>query len=294
MSNKNLTISFLGIGLMGLPMCTNIAKAGFAVKAFNRNLEKLNALKEFGVNTCNTLQEAVSETDIIITMLSDDEAVLDVLNQIIKLDYKKNSVFIDMSSIKFSTAKKIHDITKQNNLRYVDAPVSGGPEGAKSASLAIMAGGDQLDFDNCHDVLKTMGNPTLVGPSGSGQVAKLCNQIIVGVTIGAVAEAIILCEATGADPTKFIQAVAGGFADSKILQNHGNRMVAKDFAPRGKTHTHLKDMNNIIECAKDYQTELPISNLIQKMYQSLVNAGLGDNDHSSLYKEILKLNKRGI
>ena len=130
MSDKNLTISFLGIGLMGLPMCTNIAKAGFAVKAFNRNLEKLKALKEFGVNTCNTLQEAVSETDIIITMLSDDEAVLDVLNQIIKLDYKKNSIFIDMSSIKFSTAKKIHDITKQNNLRYVDAPVSGGTEGA--------------------------------------------------------------------------------------------------------------------------------------------------------------------
>ncbi len=279
---------------MGMPMCSNIAKAGFAVKAFNRNSEKLKPLKDLGISTCNSIQEAISGSDIIITMLSDDEAVLDVLNQVTKLNFKKNSIFIDMSSIKFSTAKKINEITKQNNLRYVDAPVSGGPEGAKSASLAIMAGGEQADFDDCQDVLKTMGNPTLVGPSGSGQVAKLCNQIIVGVTIGAVAEAIILCEATGADPTKFIKAVAGGFADSKILQNHGNRMIVKDFAPRGKTHTHLKDMNNIIECAKDYQTELPISNLIQKMYQSLVNAGLGDNDHSSLYKEILKLNKKGI
>ena len=279
---------------MGMPMCSNIAKTGFAVKAFNRNSEKLKPLKDLGISTCNNIEEAISGSDIIITMLSDDEAVLDVLNQVTKLDFKKNSIFIDMSSIKFSTAKKINEITKQNNLRYVDAPVSGGPEGAKSASLAIMAGGEQANFDDCQDVLKTMGNPTLVGPSGSGQVAKLCNQIIVGVTIGAVAEAIILCEATGADPTKFIKAIAGGFADSKILQNHGSRMIVKDFAPRGKTHTHLKDMNNIIECAKDYQTELPISNLIQKMYQSLVNAGLGDNDHSSLYKEILKLNKRGI
>ena len=279
---------------MGMPMCSNIAKTGFAVKAFNRNSEKLKPLKDLGISTCNNIEEAISGSDIIITMLSDDEAVLNVLNQVTKLDFKKNSIFIDMSSIKFSTAKKINEITKQNNLRYVDAPVSGGPEGAKSASLAIMAGGEQANFDDCQDVLKTMGNPTLVGPSGSGQVAKLCNQIIVGVTIGAVAEAIILCEATGADPTKFIKAIAGGFADSKILQNHGSRMIVKDFAPRGKTHTHLKDMNNIIECAKDYQTELPISNLIQKMYQSLVNAGLGDNDHSSLYKEILKLNKRGV
>ena len=249
---------------MGMPMCSNIAKAGFAVKAFNRNSEKLKPLKDLGISTCNNIEEAISGSDIIITMLSDDEAVLNVLNQVTKLDFKKNSIFIDMSSIKFSTAKKINEITKQNNLRYVDAPVSGGPEGAKSASLAIMAGGEQANFDDCQDVLKTMGNPTLVGPSGSGQVAKLCNQIIVGVTIGAVAEAIILCEATGADPTKFIKAIAGGFADSKILQNHGSRMIVKDFAPRGKTHTHLKDMNNIIECAKDYQTELPISNLIQK------------------------------
>ena len=279
---------------MGMPMCSNIAKTGFAVKAFNRNSEKLKPLKDLGISTCNNIEEAISGSDIIITMLSDDEAVLEVLNQVTKLDFKKNSIFIDMSSIKFSTAKKINEITKQNNLRYVDAPVSGGPEGAKSASLAIMAGGEQANFDDCQDVLKTMGNPTLVGPSGSGQVAKLCNQIIVGVTIGAVAEAIILCEATGADPTKFIKAIAGGFADSKILQNHGSRMIVKDFAPRGKTHTHLKDMNNIIECAKDYQTELPISNLIQKMYQNLVSAGLGDNEHSSLYKEILKLNKKGI
>ena len=174
----------------------------------------------------------------------------------------------------------------------MDSPVSGGPEGAKSASLAIMAGGDENIFNQIKEILKTMGNPTLVGPAGSGQVAKLCNQIIVGITIGAVAEAIILCEKVGANPENFIKAVAGGFADSKVLQNHGTRMVKKDFAPRGKTITHLKDMNNILECAENVETKLPISKLIQSMYQNLVNRGLGNDDHSALYKEILYQQKK--
>ena len=137
-----------------------------------------------------------------------------------------------------------------------------------------------------------MGNPTLVGPAGSGQVAKLCNQIIVGVTIGAVAEAIILCEKVGANPENFIKAVAGGFADSKVLQNHGTRMIKKDFAPRGKSITHLKDMNNILECAENVTTKLPISTLIQSMFQSLVDRGLGNDDHSAIYKEILERNTK--
>ena len=133
-----------------------------------------------------------------------------------------------------------------------------------------------------------MGNPTLVGPNGSGQVSKLCNQIIVGVTIGAVAEAIILCEKNGADPKKFIKAVSGGFADGKILQNHGQRMIDKDFVARGRNITHLKDMNNILECAAQKGLILPISEIIQSMFQSLCDSGLENEDHCSLYKEISK------
>ena len=147
-------------------------------------------------------------------------------------------------------------------------------------------------FEKIKEILKTMGNPTLVGPAGSGQVAKLCNQIIVGVTIGAVAEAVILCEQVGANPENFIKAVAGGFADSKILQNHGARMIKKDFAPRGKSITHLKDMDNILKCAKDANITLPISKLIQSMYQNIVDRGQGNDDHSALYKEILEQNKK--
>ncbi len=136
-----------------------------------------------------------------------------------------------------------------------------------------------------------MGNPTLVGPIGSGQISKLANQIIVGVSIGAVAEAITLCEKTGVDPEKFIKALTGGFADSKILRNHGKRMIEKDFSPKGKVSTHLKDMNNILKCAKNHNTKLPISELIMNMFKSLVENGNSNDDHSALYKEIDRINK---
>ena len=153
-----------------------------------------------------------------------------------------------------------------------------------------MVGGEKKVFENCVEILKKMGNPTLVGPISSGQVSKLANQIIVGLTIGAVAEAVILCEKNGANPKKMIEALSGGWADSKILQTHGKRMIDKDFTPRGKTSTHLKDMNNILECAKNSNIELPISNLVKEMYKTLIDNGHGEEDHSSLYKEIKRIN----
>ena len=174
----------------------------------------------------------------------------------------------------------------------MDAPVSGGTIGAEEASLAIMVGGQQNIFDDAFDILKTMGNPTLVGPIGSGQVSKLANQIIVGLTIGAVAEAVTLCEKAGADPNKMIKALSGGWADSKVLQTHGKRMINKNFTPKGRTSVHLKDMNNILECANNYNTHLPISNLVKEMYKSLVENGHGETDHSSLYKEIERINNK--
>ena len=195
-----------------------------------------------------------------------------------------------MSSIKPTTAKKHGKNLKSNNVNYLDAPVSGGTIGAEQGSLAIMVGGEQKVFDEVFHVLKTMGNPTLVGPLSCGQVSKLANQIIVGLTIGAVAEAITLCEKAGADPNKIIKALTGGWADSKVLQTHGKRMIDKDFTPKGKTSGQLKDMNNILECANNFSTELPISNLVKDMYKTLVENGHGETDHSSLYKEIERIN----
>ena len=288
-----MKIGFIGTGLMGLPMAKNLLKSGFKLKAFNRSINKAESLKEFGAEISKTLGEVVKDNDFIITMLTDDGAVDAIMNNSDFLDnLKPGSTVIDMSSIKPTTATKYGNNFKSKNVNYLDAPVSGGTIGAEEASLAIMVGGNQSVFDNSIDILKAMGNPTLVGPIGSGQVSKLANQIIVGITIGAVAEAVTLCEKAGADPIKLIKALTGGWADSKILQTHGKRMIDKDFSPKGKTSTHLKDMNNILESANSYNTNLPISNLVKEMYKTLVDNGHGNTDHSSLYNEIERINKK--
>ena len=286
-------IGFIGIGLMGLPMAKNILKSGYKLKVFNRSLSKAKALDEFGAEIKKTVGELVKGNDVIITMLTDDQAVDEVMSSSNFLDnLEPGSIVIDMSSIKPITAKKHKKNLSLKKIEYLDAPVSGGTIGAEEGSLAIMIGGEKKVFNEVEEILKTMGNPTLVGPVGSGQVSKLANQIIVGLTIGAVAEAITLCEKAGADPNKMISALSGGWADSKVLQTHGKRMIDKDFSPKGKTSTHLKDMNNILECANTFNTHLPISNLVKEMYKNLVENGHGDKDHSSLYKEIERMNKK--
>ena len=286
-------IGFIGIGLMGLPMAKNILKSGYKLVAFNRSPNKADLLKEFGAEIAKSLGELVNNSDVIITMLTDDKAVDEVMNnQNFVENLKSGKILIDMSSVKPITAKKHANSLKLKDIDYLDAPVSGGTIGAEEATLAIMIGGDQNVFNEVKDLLKTMGNPTLVGPVGSGQVSKLANQIIVGLTIGAVAEAVTLCEKAGADPIKMISALSGGWADSKVLQTHGKRMINKDFSPKGKTSTHLKDMNNILECANNFNTHLPISNLVKEMYKNLVENGCGNDDHSSLYKEIERMNQK--
>ena len=287
-----MKIAFIGTGLMGYPMASNLLKKKLNLKVFSRTLDKAKPLEKLGAIVSNSLGEAVKDTDIIITMLTDDEAVEKVLGDKEFLNnLKPSSTVIDMSSIKPKIAIKFGKILEEKRINFLDAPVSGGTIGAEDGSLAIMVGGEQKTFDYAFDTLKIMGNPTLVGPIGSGQVSKLANQIIVGVTIGAVAEAITLCEKAGVDANKFIKALSGGFADGKILQNHGKRMIDKDFSPKGKVSTHLKDMNNILECAGDFDTKLPISSLIKEMFNSLVERGNDNDDHSALYKEIENQNK---
>ena len=284
-------IGFIGTGLMGFPMAKNILKAGYKVRAFNRSKNKAEPLKDFGAEISNSIRELVKESHVVITMLTNDDAVNEVLGSDEFLNnLKPNSTVIDMSSVKQTTAVNHGKNLKSRKINYLDAPVSGGTIGAEEASLAIMIGGEQIVFETVKDILKSMGNPTLVGPIGCGQVSKLANQIIVGLAIGAVAEAVTLCEKAGADPNKMIKALSGGWADSKVLRTHGKRMIDKDFSPKGKTSSQLKDMNNILECANNYNTQLPISNLVKEMYKSLVENGHGETDHSSLYKEIERIN----
>ena len=288
-----MNIGFIGIGLMGFPMTKNLLKSGYNLKAYNRSQDKADRLKEFGAEISTSIKDVVTNSDVVITMLTDDAAVEKVMgsDEFIS-NIKEGATVIDMSSVNPVITKKYAEILKEKNINYLDAPVSGGTIGAEEASLAIMVGGDEKTFKQCYDLLKILGNPTLVGPVSSGQISKLANQIIVGVTIGAVAEAITLCEKSGTNPNKMIEALSGGWADSKILQTHGKRMINKDFTPKGKTTTQLKDMTNIINAGKAAETHLPISSLVKEMYKDLVADGQGNTDHSSLYKAIEKINKK--
>ena len=278
---------------MGFPMAKNLLKSGYNLKAFNRTQNKSDKLKEFGAEISTSIKDAVTNSDVIITMLTDDAAVEKVMSsdEFIS-NIKEGATVIDMSSVNPVLTIKYSKKLKEKKINYLDAPVSGGTIGAEEATLAIMVGGDEETFKNCYELLKKMGNPTLVGPVSSGQISKLANQIIVGVTIGAVAEAITLCEKSGTNPNKMIEALSGGWADSKILQTHGKRMIDKDFTPKGKTTTQLKDMTNIVNAGKAVETHLPISSLIKEMYKDLVADGHGNTDHSSLYNAIEKINKK--
>ena len=270
---------------MGSPMAKNILKSRYRVKVYNRTFYKAYKLKKYGAEVCRNIKDVVSKQDLIITMLADDKAINKIyFDDNFFKNIKKGATVIDMSSVNPKTAIKISKKLKKHKINFLDAPVSGGTKGAEKGNLAIMVGGEKKIFLKNFEVLKKLGNPVLVGKNSAGQVAKLANQIIVGITIGAVAEAIKLSQKRNINPLDLIKALKGGWADSKILQTHGIRMINKDFRPKGKNISQLKDMKNILDCAKNVNLNLPLSKIVKKMYNELVKKGLGNCDHSSLYE----------
>jgi 3-hydroxyisobutyrate dehydrogenase-like beta-hydroxyacid dehydrogenase len=284
-------IGFLGIGLMGAPQARNVLKAGYAVTAWNRSRAKADALVADGASVAETPADAVRDADIVVVMLENGPIVTDVLfAQGAAAAMRPGTLVIDMSSIKPFEAQDHAARLAANGIRHVDAPVSGGTVGAIDGTLAIMAGGEAADYERAEPVLRTMGRPVHVGPAGSGQLAKLANQIIVGVTIGAVAEALLLAKRGGADPARVREALRGGFAESRILELHGQRMVDRDFATKGRSVTHLKDLDNAIEAAGrlDLQT-IPYAALTADLFRGLL-ANAGDLDHAGLLVELERRN----
>jgi 2-hydroxy-3-oxopropionate reductase len=287
MSTK-LNVAFLGIGLMGFPMARNLLQAGFPVTAWNRSPDKAGPLKAFGGTVAASPSEAVHEADVVITMLSDGPAVADMLfSQGVAQAMQRGAIFIDMSSIKPGEARDHAARLADLEIEALDAPVSGGTKGADLATLAIMAGGSRQAFDRAEPVLKAMGRPTYVGPSGCGQIAKLANQGIVAITIGAVAEAILLAEKAGLEKGALRQALSGGFADSIILQQHGQRMEDRNFVPGGKSAFQLKDLRNLLDAAENLGVSLPLASIQAERFKSLVDDMDGaDLDHSALWLEL--------
>lgn len=235
--------------------------------------------------------DAVREADLVITMLGDGSVVDQVLFDLGAANaMKAGSLLVDMSSIKPVEAKDHAARLGERNIGYLDAPVSGGTIGAEAGTLAIMVGGKASNYDDALPVFNTFGHSTHVGPVGAGQLAKLANQMIVGATIGVVAEALLLCERGGANMAKVREAITGGFADSRILQVHGKRMVERDFVPRGRMSVQLKDLRNALATANEIGFSAPITALFEQLYAQGIEHGLEDLDQSALFVELASRN----
>ncbi len=261
-------IGFFGIGLMGKPMAINLLKAGYPLIVWNRTTAKADDLAIHGAQVAQTPADA-AKADVLITMLAAGPEVLQVMRSIVA-DINPGSLVIDMSSTRQSEAQEIAAMLKEHGVHFIDAPVSGGVVGAEAATLAIMAGGSAEQFERAKPILDTMGRATLVGPEGCGQVAKLCNQLIVGATLNIVAEALLLAEAGGADPVAVRAAIRGGFAESRILDVHGQRMLDRNFMPGGQIKTQMKDLENVLDAATKAGVKLPVTELVTEAYMSIV------------------------
>ena len=277
-----LKVGFVGVGLMGLPMVKNIAKHNYPLVVWNRSTKNFKKITNQKTKVCQNLIDLPNQCQIIIMMLSNDKVCLEISKELSK-KIKKDQILIDMSSTKQKTAIQIEKKIKSKDGYFLDAPVSGGTLAAENGKLAIMVGGEKTIFEKTKNLLKSMGTVTYVGKTGSGQVAKLANQAIVGITIGAVSEALILAEAAGVDPKAVRKAIKNGFAGSSILEIHGKRILEKNFEAGGRCSTQLKDMNNIIETAKNHKIHLPLSEKIKKLYEKIVEEGKSNLDHSALY-----------
>ncbi|MBR0558267.1 NAD(P)-dependent oxidoreductase [Ciceribacter sp. L1K23] len=292
-ATKSRNIAFLGTGLMGAPMALRLLGAGFEVTVWNRDTTKADVLKADGAVVAESAAKAVDGADIVFTMLSDGKAVTDVLFSQGAADaLKTGAIVIDTSSIAPPIAREHSETLAKRGVHHLDAPVSGGTVGATAGTLAIMAGGDGKIVESLADVFAPLGRVTHVGPSGAGQICKLANQQIVAITIGAVAEAMILVEAGGASREKFRDAIRGGFAESRILELHGKRMVDRTFQPGGPSRLQLKDLDAVAAMAELFSLELPLTGMVRNEFRDFVSDGGGDVDHSGLLLHLEKINNR--
>lgn len=285
------TVAVLGIGLMGFPIARRLCEAGLTVRAWNRTKGKAERLLAFGATVCETPAEAVSRADLVIALLENGEVVEAVLFDPATLSaLRAGTLVVDMSSILPAQARDHATRLASRSVQHLDAPVSGGTVGAEAGTLAIMAGGESDAVQRARPVLERLGRLTQVGPHGAGQLAKLANQMIVGITIGAVAEALLMCEKGGADMARVRQAITGGFADSRILALHGERMVQRDFTKRAAMTVQLKDMRNALKTARGMDFDAPVTALFEQLFAQAVDHGLGDLDHSALFVELARRN----
>lgn len=278
-------VGFIGLGIMGKPMAKNLLKAGFALTVFNRSRAAMDELAREGAIAVESPMQVAQQSDVVITCVSDSpdvEAVVLGENGILR-GGRAGLLYIDNSTIAPATSRKIYDALKAQGMDALDAPVSGGDIGAQQGTLSIMVGGDEAAFQRSLPVLQAMGkNIVHVGAAGAGQVTKACNQIVVAMTVQAVAEALTLAKKSGVDPAKVRSALLGGFAQSRVLDVHGQRMIDGTFQPGFKLNLHRKDMNIVLQTGKELNLPLLGAAQVTELMNSLLAQGKGELDNSAL------------
>jgi 2-hydroxy-3-oxopropionate reductase len=279
------TVGFIGLGIMGKPMARNLLRAGYPTIVLNRSRGPVDELVAEGAQAGTSPRDVASRSQIVVTMLPDSPDVESVVlgKDGVAQGITKGALFIDMSTIAPATTHKVAKALEERGVEALDAPVSGGEQGAINAALSIMVGGSDAAFERAKPIFEALGkNIVHVGPTGAGQVTKACNQIVVGVTIEAVAEALALAEASGVDPSKVRAALLGGFAQSKILEMHGQRMIDRQFKPGFKAKLHRKDMNIAATAGDELDMDLAAAKLVRERFDALIARGEGELDHSAL------------
>ncbi|HSH40658.1 MAG TPA: NAD(P)-dependent oxidoreductase [Arenicellales bacterium] len=281
------TVGFIGLGLMGKPMARNLHKAGYALVVHNRSRGVVDELAAEGMSPAESSREATAASDAVILMLSDTPAVERVLHgdDGVLAGLEPGQLVIDMGTTAVEETRRFAGEVEAAGGVYLDAPVSGGQVGAIEGGLTIMCGGTPEAFARARPLFEAMGKQiTHVGASGAGQVAKAANQVIVGLTISAVAEALHLAVRSGVDPAAVREALRGGFAWSRIMELHGQRMIDGEFQPGGKSSTQRKDLQQALEQAAAVGARMPVTELVRDLYDELIARGDGELDHSALIR----------
>ncbi|PMB97044.1 2-hydroxy-3-oxopropionate reductase [Brevibacterium luteolum] len=288
-------IAFIGLGIMGLPMAKNLQAAGFSVTGYNRTPAKAQKLAEAGGTAAASVAEAVAGADVIITMVPDSPDVEAVLtgDDGVLANAEKGAVWIDNSTIRPDVARELAEQARDAGLRPLDAPVSGGEQGAIDAALSIMVGGEKADFDSVSDVFEAVGKTIIhVGPAGSGQTVKAANQLIVAGNIQMLAEAVIFLEAYGVDMESALTVLGGGLAGSKVLDQKGQKMLERSFEPGFRLELHHKDMGILTAAAREAGVVTPLASAVAQFIASTVQQGNGGLDHSGLLTVVEQLSGR--
>jgi 2-hydroxy-3-oxopropionate reductase len=289
------TIAFIGLGIMGGPMAGHLVQAGHTVVGHNRSPAPVQRLVEAGGQGAESVAEAVSAADVIITMVPDSPDVegLALGDDGIYANARSGAIHLDMSSIRPDVSVRLAEAGRERGIRVLDAPVSGGEAGAKEAKLSIMVGGEESDFKEARPILEAVGSTIVyVGPAGSGQTVKAANQLIVAGTIELVAEAIVFLEAYGVDAEAAIAVLAGGLAGNRILDRKGASMLARQFEPGFRIDLHHKDMGIVTEAARTKGVAIPLGALTAQLVGALRAQGDGGLDHSALLLGVERLSGR--